>query len=249
MITFTTNGELVVQQRNVQACQQLEYTAMLVTQYCKETKNRDKRLYDLRGVMISAYANDLKDFVKGYIEREGKKRVYEHNVSASMLEHIAEALEIFGDVYDAGSFKTCAKHLKEQYPQVFMYSGIISKLSEVLKSSGFVVTKCESTSTSSVYLDVDYKNLSSIRISDHKSNEFKGIQILMSKGAHPDAGKNGIFCIREEEAEHDLEKVIEFVSNRLRYERNAIMQAQYQEALKKQKPQYKEDNDQYKGVN
>lgn len=249
MITFTSSGELVVQQRNLQACQELEFTAMLVTQYCKETKNRDKRLYDLRGVMISAYADDLKEFVKGYIEREGKKRVYENHVSASMLEHIAEAMEIFGEVYDAVSFKNCAKQLKNHFPQVFMYNGVISRLFDVLKENGFVVTKCDSTSTSSIYLDVDYKNLSPIRISDHKSKEFQGIQILMSKGSHPDAGKDNIYCIREEDVEHDLEKVSEFVANRLRIERSKIMQKQYADALKDQKTKYKEDNTQYKGVN
>ena len=156
MVTFPSNGDIIVQQKNCQACQYIEYFAICVKQYCKETINRDKRLYDLRGVVISTMANDLKEFVKGYLERDGKKKNYEDHITMSMIQNIVEALEIFGEVYDSASTKKCAKLLRDRYPEVFIYSEIVNMVISVLKKNNFIVSSYASSSTSSVYLDIDY---------------------------------------------------------------------------------------------
>lgn len=157
MVTYTENGDIILHQKNEIACQYLEYYAINVIQYCKETMKRDKRLYDLRGIVISNMANDLKEFVKGYMERKDKRKNYEQNLTASLIEDVVEAMSLFGSVYNSLSFKKCSELLKEEFPQVFLYKDIVQKLVSALKKSNFIVLRSESASTSSVYFDIDYK--------------------------------------------------------------------------------------------
>ena len=44
MVSFVSNGDLVVQQKNCEACQYLEFFAISITQYCKETRNRERQI-------------------------------------------------------------------------------------------------------------------------------------------------------------------------------------------------------------
>lgn len=248
MVVFSSNGDLIVQQRNCQACQYLEYSAMLVEQYCKETKNRGKRLYDTRGVVISLMANDLKDFVKGYIERKDKKKNYDSNVSASMIESITKALDIFGDVYNSCSCKKCSESLKKEFPYVFLYEGILSMLLDKLKANSFTVTRCDSASTSSIYLDIDYGNLTPIRVSDHVSEGYNGVQIILLKSGSSKINIKDVYSVREEYMEHDTGKVVEFIVGRLRKDRSAMVMAKYFEDLREQRSKYKDENARYQGV-
>lgn len=248
MVTFPSNGDIIVQQKNCSACQYIEYFAICVKQYCKETQNRDKRLYDLRGVAISSMANDLKEFVKGYLEREGKKKNYEDHISMSMIQNVVEALEIFGDLYDSVSAKKCAKMLRDRYPEVFIYGEIVNNIISVLKKNNFIVTSYMSSSTSSVYLDIDYKTLMSIRISDHFKERYDGIQVLFGKLKDERAGSDNIYFIREDQMSHDLNKVVEFIKISLSYQKSIIAKKKYAVFLQTQKTSYKEENSSYKEV-
>lgn len=248
MVTFPSNGDIIVQQRNCVACQYIEYYAICVKQYCKETMNREKRLYDLRGVVISNMANDLKEFVKGYLERENKKKNYEDHISMSMIQNVVEALEIFGDVYDSVSTKKCAKMLRDRYPGVFIYGEIVNTVVTTLKKNNFIVSRYESSSTSSIYLDIDYKALMSIRISDHYKENFDGIQILFGKIKDERAGSDNIYFIREDQMSHDLEKVVGFVKTSLSHQKSMVAKKKYAEFLTTQRTSYKEENSNYKEV-
>lgn len=248
MVAYSSNGDIIVQQKNDIACQYLEYYALSVIQYCKETMKRDKRLYDLRGIVISNMANDLKDFVKGYVERKDKKKNYEQNLTASFIENVVEALSVFGSVYNSGSFKKYSEVLKNEFPQVFLYKDIIQKLVTELKRSNFIVLRSESASTSSVYFDIDYKNLMSIRVSDHYKESFDGIQIIFCKTKHEKAGSNYVYCIREDYFTHDLNSVTSFVIQNLRYQKQQIANKQYLELVQNSKTLYKDENSRYQEV-
>lgn len=39
-VVYASNGEVILTHRGLQACQQLEFSAILVSQYCKETKKQ-----------------------------------------------------------------------------------------------------------------------------------------------------------------------------------------------------------------
>lgn len=248
MVTYTANGDIILNQKNEIACQYLEYYAINVIQYCKETMKRDKRLYDLRGIVISNMANDLKEFVKGYMERKDKRKNYEQNLTASLIEDVVEALSLFGSVYNSLSFKKCSELLKEEFPQVFLYKDIVQKLVSALKKSNFIVLRSESASTSSVYFDIDYKNLSSIRVSDHYKESWDGIQIIFSKTRHEKAGSNSIYCVREDYFNHDLEIVVQLVIKNLKFQKQRLANKQYLELIQSSKSGYKEANSKYQEV-
>lgn len=248
MVNILSNGGLVVQQKDLVACQYIEYYALCVKQYCKETVNRDSRLYDLRGVVISNMANDLKDFVKQFLSKKDKKFSNRNNVSISMISNIVEALEIFGGLYNSGSCKKWAGALKEEYSGVFAYSNIVNIFIQTIIDNGFVVTKCESSSTSSIYLDIDYGSLLSVRISDHYSEDFKGIQVIYNKEKHEKAGTENIYSIREDYKDHDMKKVLSFVLQSLKYQKNKLARKKYEEFISKSKNEYMKENSQYKVV-
>lgn len=248
MVTIASNGDLIVQQKNLPACQYIEYYAICVKQYCKETMNRDKRLYDLRGVVISTMANDLKEFVKVHLARGSKKKNYNNHISMSMIQNVVEALEIFGDLYDSVSSKNCAKMLRDNYPEVFVYGEIVNTVITTLKKNNFVVSQRKSASTSSVYLDIDYKTLMSVRISDHYRQDWEGIQIIFGKIKDEHTGSNSIYFVREDQIKHDLPKVVSFVKTTLCYYKNIIARKKYEEYISNQKASYKEENSEYKEV-
>lgn len=248
MVSFVSNGDLVVQQKNCEACQYLEFFAISITQYCKETRNREGRLYDARGIAISNMANDLKSFVKGYIERDCKKKNYENNVSVSMLINITEALDIFGEVYNSGSCKKYANILKEKHYSIFLYRDIVDSVISSLKKANFIVTRCDSGSTSSVYLDVDYGMLQQIRISDHYRPDFNGIQLIMCDEKIAEAGSNSVYYLRTESVEHDLNKVIGYMICSLKYSKNKIANLKYLESVKERKSIYKEESTKFQEV-
>lgn len=247
MVVFSSNGDLIVQRRNVDACQWLEYTAMLVTQYCKETSGRNKRLYDLRGVEICNMAGDLKEFVKGYFSRSGKRCNYSNNMSSSMILAIHDALDIFGDVYNSGSSKKYAQRLEEGFPVMFKYKRIVDLLIAKLQDHDFYLMRCDSASTSSVYLDIDYNNLPKIRVSDHYV-EYEGIQIILSEERPEEAGKNGVYHILPEFSDDLVGKILDFAVQRLVNERYAQFKAQYNEKVLAMRSSYKADNPKYQEV-
>lgn len=246
MVIFTSK-ELIVQRKNVEACQWLEYTAMLVLQYCKETAGRKKRLYDVRGVEICQMAGDLKEFVKGYQNVDTTKVSYANNVSSSMIVAIHDALEIFGNVYDSGSSKSCAQKLEALFPVMFKYKKIVDLLLSKFKEEDFCVCRCDSASTSSVYFDIDYNKLSKVRVSDHYV-DYNGIQILVVDSKPKEAGSNGVYHICDDFSEESTNKVLDFVVQRLVGERNKLIESQYKEMLGSVKSAYKNENPQYKEV-
>lgn len=246
-VVYASNGEVILTHRGLQACQQLEFSAILVSQYCKETKNRNDRLYDLRGVVISAMANDLKEFVKGIQDNKSKLLKHGITISASMVENIHEALILFGDLYDSGSCKKYALKLKELFPEVFKYKFVVDSLISAINQNGFKISRSDSASSSSIYLDIDYKSISSIRISDHY-NEFEGMQLLLCKSKPEQAGGNGVFYVLEDNIENSLKSAVSYIMNSLIWQRDNIAKAFYMEQVNKKKSKYKEENNKFKEV-
>lgn len=246
MVIFTSK-ELIVQRKNVDACQWLEYTAMLVQQYCKETADRRKRLYDLRGVEICNMAGDLKDFVKGYWNVDTKKAVYANNISSSMIIAIHDALKLFGEVYDSGSSKSCAQKLESLFPAMFKYKKVVDVLLSKLKEQKFCVCRSDSASTSSVYLNIDYNSLSKIRISDHYV-PFEGLQLLLSEEKPKEAGTKGVFHIKPDYEDAMISRVEDFIVSRLVSERSSLLESKYKEMLNSIKSDYKDQNPNYQEV-
>ena len=247
-VTFASNGDLILNERNLEACTMLEYYAVTITQYCKETSNRDVKVYDLKGTAVSHMANDLKEFAKGYMERDGKRKNYGNNVSSAMLMHITEALEVFGNSYNSGSCKSTAKALKEKYADAFKFAEIVDAFTRDLLERGFRVSICRSVSSSSMYLDVDYKRGKSIRISDHVSKDFEGFQVIFAKKRPPESGANGIYSISEENTTHDLEAVKGYIIKSLEYERANAGRKLYMADLSNYKSAYKNSNPNYRSV-
>lgn len=246
MVIFTSSGDMIVQRKNVDACQWIEYSAMLVKQYCKETQNRDNRIYDLRGVSICNMAGDLKEFVKGYLSCSSTKNFNNH-ISSSLITEVHDALEIFSEVYNSGSSKKYAEKLEEEFPAMFKYMRIVNMLLSELVKRGIVVTQHISASSSSVYLDLDYKNLTSIRISDHYT-EYDGFQLIMADERPAEAGSGGVYNVKPSFTDEEVMKVIGFIVNRVSGEREAKCRSQYIEYLKSRKAQYKEENPNFQGV-
>lgn len=249
MVIFASNGDLIVQRRNTDACQWLEYTALQVLQYCKETAGRNKRLYDLRGVMVCNMAGDLKDFVKGYLEvKDNKRNNYRDHISSSMIVAIRDALDAFGRVYESGSARKCVERLEEEFRTLFKYEKVVRVLLEKLSSEGmFVVSRCDSASTSSVYFDLDYGTLTKVRVSDHYV-DYDGIQLLIVSSIPEEAGKNGVYFVKEDYDQAGIEKVVGFIYQRLVNEKTSAVASMYKEYLKGIRDKYKDENQNYKMV-
>lgn len=247
-VTFASNGDLVLNERNLEACNMLEYYAVTVIQYCKETSNRDLKVYDLKGTAVSHMANDLKEFAKGYIDRDGKKKNYDNYASASMLRNITNALEMFGESYNSGSCKSAAKAMKEKYSNAFMFEDIVSAFTKSLLDKQFRVSMCRSVSSSSIYLDIDYKRVGSIRISDHVSKDYKGYQVIFGKKRCAESGSNGIYSICESTMSHDLDAVKGYIIKNLEYERVLKGRELYKSDLGNYKNEYKTSNPNYRSL-
>lgn len=247
MVIFASNGDLIVQGRNKEACQWLEYSALQVLQYCKETKDRKNRLYDLRGTMVCYMAGDLKEFVKEYISENRKKKNYENHVSSSMIIAIHDALEIFSEVYNSMSSKKYTLRLEQAFPVMFKYKRVVDLLMEKLVAADFYVYRCDSASSSSVYFDIDYGKLSPIRVSDHYV-EYEGIQLLVMEEKPEEAGSNGVYHIKTDFNQESMEKVVDFIVQRLVSERFSVYRSQYAEYLKSVKDAYKDKNVKYQEV-
>lgn len=247
MVEFEENGDIVISQNGLSACQYLEYYAMCITQYCKETADRNKRRYDLRGIVISNMANDLKSFVTGYQENKCKGNS-EVNLTSTMIEGISDALEIFGKVYESECCLEYSRYLREEFHCVFRYREFTNKLTESLKGNGFIVSMSESASTDSMYLDIDYGNLMSVRISDHLNKSYEGIQVIFCDERLVECGTNYVYCIRKDYYKHDLMKVISFVLQNLRYQKSQIANKQYLELVKASKSLYKTSNTRFREV-
>ena len=247
-VTFASNGDLVLNERNLEACNMLEYYAVTIIQYCKETSNRDSKVYDLKGTAVSHMANDLKEFAKGYMEREDKKKNYDNYVSASMLRNITNALEVFGESYNSGSCKSTAKAMKEKYSNAFMFADIVYAFTKDLLDKQFRVSMCRSVSSSSIYLDIDYKRMRSIRISDHVSRGFEGYQVIFGKKRCAESGSNGIYSICESTMEHDLDAVKGYIIKNLEYERVSRGRELYKTDLGNYRNEYKTSNPNYRSL-
>ena len=249
-IINTSQGDLIVQSKNLDACQMLEYYAMCVIRFCKETQNRQERLIDIQGIAVSHMADDLKEFSKTYLGEKCNSKNFGLNVSAHLIEKTVDALEIFGGLYNSASCKKQAEKWKEAYPLLFKFRDITKQVIEKLCGSGFVLNSKTSASSSSVYIDVDYKGLSSIRISDHLSNGFDGIQILLVDGERPVlTNKLGYaYSVRMSDYEHDLEKVLEYVIGILARQRTELNRILYSKALEGKRDEYRSANPEYKSV-
>lgn len=249
-IINTSQGDLIVQSKNLDACQMLEYYAMCVSRFCKETQNRQERLQDLQGIVVCHMAEDLKDFTKTYLSEKCSVKNFERNVSAQLIDRIVDALEIFGELYNSASCKKQAEKWKEAYPLLFKFRDITKHIIGKLREAGFILHSKSSASSSSVYIDVDYESLSSIRISDHQSNSFDGIQILLIDGERPVMNnKVGYaYSVRMSDFEHDLEKVTGYIIGILGRQRTELNRILYSKALEEKKKEYHSANPEYKSV-
>ena len=249
-ILNTSQGDLIVQSKNLDACQMLEYYAMCVIRFCKETQNRQERLQDLQGIVVCHMADDLKEFTKTYLNEKCSVKNFERNVSAQLIEKIVDALEIFGELYNSASCKKQAEKWKEAYPKLFKFRAVTNHVVEKLCDAGFILYSKSSVSSSSVYIDVDYESLSSIRISDHQSTTFEGIQIILTDGERP-VMNNKIgyaYSVRVSDFEHDLEKVMGYVTGILSRQRTEINRILYSKSLEEKKKEYHSANPEYKSA-